>query len=90
MTAGPAGAAARRGGALDRIERLGNALPDPVVIFLWLIVALVLISMLAAANTKCAAPSGRRISQELALSQRTSCPRGMSTGCMGRDGSACR
>jgi len=50
MTAGPAGAAARRGGALDRIERLGNALPDPVVIFLWLIVALVLISMLAAAT----------------------------------------
>lgn len=49
MTAGPAGAAARRGGALDRIERLGNALPDPVVIFLWLIAALVLISVLAAA-----------------------------------------
>ncbi|MEZ5457852.1 MAG: AbgT family transporter [Steroidobacteraceae bacterium] len=36
-------------GVLDRIERLGNALPDPVVIFLWLIGALVLVSVVAAA-----------------------------------------
>jgi len=34
---------------LDRIERLGNALPDPVVIFLWLIAALIAASVLAAA-----------------------------------------
>lgn len=42
------GAGARRG-LLDRVERLGNALPDPVMIFLWLIAALVLASVLAAA-----------------------------------------
>ncbi|MEO7775255.1 MAG: AbgT family transporter [Steroidobacteraceae bacterium] len=40
--------ARQAGGALDRIERLGNALPDPVVIFLWLIGALVFVSVLAA------------------------------------------
>ncbi|MGE0583363.1 MAG: AbgT family transporter [Steroidobacteraceae bacterium] len=34
---------------LDRIERLGNALPDPVVIFLWLIAALITASVAAAA-----------------------------------------
>lgn len=34
---------------LDRLERLGNLLPDPVFIFLWLIAALVIISVLAAA-----------------------------------------
>ncbi len=33
---------------LDRVERLGNALPDPVVIFLWLIAALVVASVVAA------------------------------------------
>lgn len=41
--------APRRGrAALDAIERVGNALPDPVVIFLWLIAALVGVSVLAA------------------------------------------
>lgn len=49
MSAGPSGGMAPRRGALDRIERLGNALPDPVVIFLWLIAALVGVSVLAAA-----------------------------------------
>lgn len=51
MTVEPAGSgtAPARRSALDRIERFGNALPDPVVIFLWLIAALVLVSVLAAA-----------------------------------------
>jgi aminobenzoyl-glutamate transport protein len=49
MTAGPSGGMAPRRGALDRIERLGNALPDPVVIFLWLMAALVGVSVLASA-----------------------------------------
>jgi len=40
----------RRLTALDRIERLGNALPDPVVIFLWLIAALIATSVVAAAQ----------------------------------------
>jgi aminobenzoyl-glutamate transport protein len=42
-------AAGQQAGVLDRIERVGNALPDPVVIFLWLIGALVLASVIAAA-----------------------------------------
>lgn len=41
-------AAGQQAGILDRIERVGNALPDPVVIFLWLIGALVLASVIAA------------------------------------------
>lgn len=36
-----------RPGRLDRIERLGNSLPDPVFIFLWLMLALVVASVLA-------------------------------------------
>jgi aminobenzoyl-glutamate transport protein len=36
-------------GRLDRIERLGNALPDPVFMFLWLILILVAASVLASA-----------------------------------------
>ena len=44
--AGDEGRAALRW--LDRIERLGNALPDPVVIFLVLIVGLMLVSALGA------------------------------------------
>lgn len=40
---------ARRSRALDRIERLGNRLPDPIIIFLWLILALVALSSLGAA-----------------------------------------
>ena len=31
--------------ALDSIERLGNRLPDPVLIFLWLILAVVVLSV---------------------------------------------
>ena len=37
----------RAPGVLGWIERTGNALPDPVFIFLWLILALVLISVVA-------------------------------------------
>ena len=40
---------ARRGAWLDRLERLGNLLPDPVIIFLSLIVLLIAVSALAAA-----------------------------------------
>lgn len=36
-------------GRLDQIERLGNALPDPVFIFLWLILFLIAVSVLASA-----------------------------------------
>ncbi len=50
---GPAGVRAATGTAadrwLDRIERLGNALPDPVVIFIALIAVLMLVSALGAA-----------------------------------------
>ena len=49
MTARQSGGMAPNRGALDRIERLGNALPDPVVIFLWLMAALVGVSVVAAA-----------------------------------------
>ena len=31
--------------ALDAVERVGNRLPDPVLIFLWLIVAVVALSV---------------------------------------------
>jgi aminobenzoyl-glutamate transport protein len=39
----------RSGGVLGWIERTGNALPDPVFIFLWLILGLAIISAVAAA-----------------------------------------
>ena len=39
---------ARGRGLLDPIERLGNALPDPVLIFCWMIAALALVSVVAA------------------------------------------
>jgi aminobenzoyl-glutamate transport protein len=34
---------------LDGVERLGNMLPDPVFIFIWIIVAVVIISVIGAA-----------------------------------------
>ena len=34
---------------LDAIERLGNRLPDPVLIFVWLIVAVIVLSVVGAA-----------------------------------------
>jgi aminobenzoyl-glutamate transport protein len=37
----------RRGGFLDTVERIGNLLPDPVMIFVWLILALMLLSAIA-------------------------------------------
>lgn len=40
---------ALKAGWLDRVERFGDRLPDPVFIFAWLIVALVLVSVLCAA-----------------------------------------
>ena len=40
----------RTGGILGRIERGGNRLPDPVVIFLYGILAMVVISLVAAAT----------------------------------------
>ena len=39
----------RQKGVLGWIERTGNALPDPVFIFLWLILGLAIISAIAAA-----------------------------------------
>jgi aminobenzoyl-glutamate transport protein len=56
---------------LDRIERLGNTLPDPVVIFLWLIVALVAASVLAAATGIAATHplTGAHIAAESLLSE---------------------
>jgi aminobenzoyl-glutamate transport protein len=48
MTSGPDGGATRQKGVLGWIERTGNALPDPVFIFLWLMLALVVISVIAA------------------------------------------
>ncbi len=35
--------------ALDAVERIGNRLPDPVLIFLWMILAVVVISVVGAA-----------------------------------------
>lgn len=50
MTDTPQAPASRKGGAwLDRLERIGNLLPDPVIIFLFLIVVLVAVSVIAAA-----------------------------------------
>jgi aminobenzoyl-glutamate transport protein len=37
----------RRGGFLDTVERIGNLLPDPVMIFVWLILALMVLSAIA-------------------------------------------
>jgi len=33
---------------LDTVERAGNRLPDPVLIFLWLILAVVILSVIGA------------------------------------------
>ncbi|MEL7312108.1 MAG: AbgT family transporter, partial [Pseudomonadota bacterium] len=41
--------AATNSGILGWIERTGNRLPDPVFIFFWLIAALVVVSIVAAA-----------------------------------------
>src|SRR5690606_2434972 len=56
---------------LDRIERLGNALPHPVVIFLWLIGALTVASALAAAFDVAAVHplTGTRVVAESLLSE---------------------
>ncbi len=48
MTA-PVGQARKKGAWLDRLERIGNLLPDPVIIFLTLIALLVAVSVAAAA-----------------------------------------
>lgn len=49
-TSSPATAAAAGGqGFLGRIERLGNALPDPVLIFVWLMLAVVALSAIGQA-----------------------------------------
>ena len=39
----------RQNGILGAVERLGNRLPDPVMIFVWLIALLMLLSALGAA-----------------------------------------
>jgi len=46
---GAAAPAGKRNRLLDTVERLGNALPDPVFIFVWIILALVVVSMIGAA-----------------------------------------
>src|SRR5690606_31837109 len=48
MANAPPTATTRSKGILGWIERTGNALPDPVFIFIWLILALVVISVIAA------------------------------------------
>jgi aminobenzoyl-glutamate transport protein len=40
--------APRRGGVLDWVERIGNKLPDPVMIFVWLIAVLMIVSAIGA------------------------------------------
>jgi aminobenzoyl-glutamate transport protein len=64
-TAGP------RARLLDRIERFGNSLPDPVVIFLWLIAGLVLASVIAAALGAAAVHplTGDRVAAQSLLSE---------------------
>lgn len=42
----PTDVAEPRSGILARIERTGNQLPDPVFIFVWLIAALVVVSVI--------------------------------------------
>ncbi len=53
MSASPDAQAPRRGSRgqriLDAVERTGNRLPDPVLIFLWLILAVVVVSVVGAA-----------------------------------------
>jgi aminobenzoyl-glutamate transport protein len=44
----PGAAAPRKKSFLDTVERVGNRLPDPVLIFLWLIVAVVVLSAVGA------------------------------------------
>jgi aminobenzoyl-glutamate transport protein len=41
--------APKAGGVLGSIERFGNRLPDPVLIFLWLIVVVLVLSVVGAA-----------------------------------------
>lgn len=48
MAEAPDGAATRQKGVLGWIERTGNALPDPVFIFFWLMLLLVIVSIIAA------------------------------------------
>jgi aminobenzoyl-glutamate transport protein len=48
MTNGTESGAARQKGVLGWIERTGNALPDPVFIFFWLMLLLVIVSIIAA------------------------------------------
>ncbi len=45
----PTGASRRQDGFLGAIERLGNRLPDPVMIFVWLIALLMVLSAIGAA-----------------------------------------
>ena len=45
----PAVAAPRKKSFLDTVERVGNRLPDPVLIFVWLIVAVIVLSAVGAA-----------------------------------------
>lgn len=49
MTDTSVAATASQPGFLGWIERVGNRLPDPVVLFLWLVGALIVVSMIAAA-----------------------------------------
>ncbi|MBW8296613.1 AbgT family transporter [Sphingopyxis sp.] len=49
MTDNAAGAAVPQKGFLGWIERVGNRLPDPVVLFLWLVGILIVISVIASA-----------------------------------------
>ena len=49
MTDNAAVAAVPQKGFLGWIERVGNRLPDPVVLFLWLVGILVVISVIASA-----------------------------------------
>jgi aminobenzoyl-glutamate transport protein len=51
-------AGSRASGLLDRVERLGDRLPDPVFIFAWLIAGLVGASVIAAALGVSAGQSG--------------------------------
>jgi aminobenzoyl-glutamate transport protein len=49
MIESDAPASPRENGILGAIERLGNKLPDPIMIFVWLILALMLLSAIGAA-----------------------------------------
>jgi len=65
------GSGGNRRGMLDAIERIGNSLPDPALIFVWLIVALMITSWLAsAAGVSAVHPlDGRLMSAENLLSE---------------------